>query len=537
MSAASAQTVAFNFNGGFANSFLGTAVDAIGDADGDGVVDYIAGAPFDSSLGSLTGVARVFSGATGLEVYTSSSGVTGSAFGTAVSAAGDVNNDGFQDYIVGAPAIFLSGQIGYAYVYSGFDGSQLYALNDGLSGTRFGQSVGDLGDINGDGFDDVIVGAIQDPTNGSNAGAAHIYSGLDGSQLFSVFRDSAEDLFGFTVTGIGDINNDNIGDFAVGAIADDNLTNNGGSVRVFSGANAGVLFTFDGGDFEAELGYGLSSAGDFDRDGTPDIAAGAPFADHGGTDTGRVYVYSGATGVILSTVDGANPSEVFGYAVDCADDLNRDGFDDVIVGAPGASNLALNAGGYRVISGRDSSLLMSVDGTNAQNQFGFSVSGSPDINGDGFPDSFVGIRLDDTTGTNAGQAQVILSSTLPVLRYQSDLGPQKLQLDWTPDNNDPFSLTGSIQCKGATFGGTGLFGVSYAPTDFLLSFGFPLLIAVDPANLIDSGNFGFDFSGSVNVQAVSRQFPAIAGLYVFIQFYEVTPSPGSSNGIAMLMAP
>lgn len=133
----------------------------------------------------------------------------------------------------------------------------------------------------------------------------------------------------------------------------------------------------------------------------------------------------------------------------------------------------------------------------------------------------------------------IIEPIVPVVSFGSFATPGQtaLTLSWIPDNGNIGSITGTISCTGATPGGSGQFGISLAPTDFLLPFGFPLLIVNDPLNLVLMGSFGYDFGGALSAPNTSRQDMALAGSVVYIQFFEVSPVFGGSNGLKMLLAP
>jgi len=142
-----------------------------------------------------------------------------------VSGAGDVNGDGFADLIVGS-------SIGnMAQVFSGVDGSVLYTFDGDSNFDWLGFAVSDAGDVNDDGVADLIIGVVLDDNNGTDSGSARVLSGSDGSVLYSFDGDSPSDFFGHSVSGLGDINGDGVDDFIVGA--SNGGANNGGYARVF----------------------------------------------------------------------------------------------------------------------------------------------------------------------------------------------------------------------------------------------------------------------------------------------------------------
>ena len=402
----------FTFLGDSNDDFFGTAVSGAGDVNGDGFDDVIVGArEDDNGRETNAGAARVFSGADGSILYNFLGDSINDEFGTSVSGAGDVNGDGFADFIVGAPNDNPNGNdSGSARVFSGADGSVLYNFDGDSSDDSFGTSVSDAGDVNGDGFDDVIVGAFGDDDGGDRSGSAQVFSGADGSVLYRFDGESAGEAFGISVSGAGDVNGDGIPDLVVGASAADNNGVNTGAARVFSGADGSVLYKFLG---EAEFdffGFPVSGAGDVNGDGFADLIVGASNADAIGSDgfrTGLARVFSGADGSVLYNFDGDSTFDNFGASVGGAGDVNGDGFADLIVGASRDDNNNSDSGNVRVFSGADGSVLLDLNGDRQRDALGVSVSGAGDVNGDGVADFVVGGQVD--FGRDNGFARVFTS--------------------------------------------------------------------------------------------------------------------------------
>ncbi len=404
----------YPFYGDSPGDGFGSSVSGAGDVNNDGFADLIVGAWADDNNGNASGSARVFCGGTGAILYTLSGDSEGDHFGWSVSGAGDVNNDGFADFIVGAPLDDNTGtNSGRVRVYSGANGSILYTFNGDNAQDQFGISVSGAGDVNNDGFDDFIVGAHFDANNGFGSGSARVFSGADGSILYTFNGDSGNDRFGWSVSGAGDVNNDGFDDLIVGAYLDDNNGADSGSARVFSGVDGSILYTFNGDSGGDSFGYSVSGAGDVNNDGFADLIVGALLDDNSGALSGSARVFSGADGSILYTFNGNSAGDRFGTSVSGAGDVNGDGFDDLIVGAHLDDNTGDASGSVRILSGATGVILYTFNGNSANDQFGASVSGAGDLNNDGFADFIVGADLDDNNGSNSGSAFVFRSNPFP----------------------------------------------------------------------------------------------------------------------------
>ncbi len=403
----------YRFDGAYQWDGLGYSVSHAGDVNGDGFDDIIVGAPFANPSGmGDAGSAYVFSGMDGSLLRQFDGPASGDWMGYSVSGAGDVNSDGFADLIIGAPWTDVNGDYdaGSAYVYSGYDGSLLRRFDGTSKWFLLGDSVSGAGDVNNDGFDDVIVGAPEaDPHLIQAAGSAFVYSGADGSLLWRFNGTDSGSYLGDSVSGAGDMNGDGFDDVIVGVpYADPGGTTNGGSVYVLSGADGSPLHQFHGtGDYD-RLGISVSDAGDVNGDGTVDLIAGAPYANPNIVyDSGSAFVYSGADGSLLWQFNGTDVEDYLGYSVSGAGDVNGDGLDDIIIGAPWADPGGNNyAGSAFVHSGADGTLLHEYNGA-AYDYLGTSVSGGGDVNGDGLADLIAGANGAAPNGNDdAGSAFV-----------------------------------------------------------------------------------------------------------------------------------
>jgi FG-GAP repeat len=387
---------------------FGFQVAAAGDANGDGYADLIVGAPW-SGLG---GKAWIYSGADGSILHQLvGSSVTGQ-FGYSVASAGDVNLDGFDDVIVGANTANAAAgaAVGSAYVYSGLTGQQIYQWKGSTANENFGQSVCGVQDINQDGYPDLLIGApLADPGGRTSAGSAYLYSGFDGALLRQWDGLTTYGNFGRSVSAAADVNHDGVPDLMIGAPkADPQGRADAGSVFVYSGLDASLLYQWDGRAPDDQFGSSVSSAGDSNGDDFADLIIGAPKADPGGiSDAGSAYLYSGIDGALLYRLDGLNASDQLGFSVAGAGDFDRDNFDDVIIGAPHINSGGQTSGGSAYLySGADASVLHSWQGQNSDDRFGYSVSSAGDVNANGQSDLIIGAPAINIQFPKAGSSYV-----------------------------------------------------------------------------------------------------------------------------------
>jgi len=384
---------------------FGQSVASIGDVDLDGVPDVAVGAPHASVPATNAGRVVVLSGADASVLFAVNGQAGGLLFGFAVAGAGDVNGDGIPDVLVGAPDASFAGSLsGRFYVLSGAGGALLVARDGDGPGAHYGFSVAGPGDVNGDGTPDLLVGAPGSGMFGPGAGRAALLSGSNGAALLQI---SGVDVVqcGFAVAATGDLSGDGLNDVLVGSPhASPGGVLQAGLVRAVSGASGEVLLVLRGDQAGAQLGSSVAGLGDLDGDGVPDIAAGEPYVDAAPLDqVGRALVFSGGDGALLHALTGSAASELLGWSVAAAGDVDADGAADVLVGAIGLGSPGPGAGGTaRILSGRDGSLLALFAGAATGDELGAAVAGAGDLDGDGQPDAVIGAPDSDLPASNAG---------------------------------------------------------------------------------------------------------------------------------------
>ncbi len=394
--------VIYSITGEAAGDQFGWLVENLGDVDGDLVPDFVATAPTSGAGGQNAGRAYVYSGATGTELYRLT-GQAGERFGSGVDMAGDIDGDNVPDLIVGAPGIGS----GSAYVYSGASGALIRMHQGENAGDQFGWAVGRAGDVNNDGRDDVLVGAINHSTVGASAGRAYVFSGLDGSLIHALDPAVAGANFGHAVGGVGDLNADGFDDLAIGAPG----TGGGGRVYVMSGATGAMLYGSIPPDANGvALGqFWIASPGDLNSDGVPDIFASDISNSAVGANTGSAYVYSGASGSVIHTFTGEAAGDQFGIGRG-AGDADGDGVGDVLVAGWLNSEGGNQAGKAYLYSGSDGALLRTFTGTTAGDNLGFDAVGLGDVDGDGLLDFLL---TGGISGSTPGRVDVVAGEPLP----------------------------------------------------------------------------------------------------------------------------
>lgn len=306
------------------------------------------------------------------------------------AAIGDQNGDGIKDVIVGDPNFAIAaGAAGRIQILSGKDGSLLRQNLGYQLGSGFGRDVSSAGDCTGDGIDDYLVFADRDDYGGLlPPGAVHLYSGANG-QLIRIIRQANMNSYGFgnSMAPFRDFDSDGMDDFLIGSSFETLVYPQDGAVRVYSGATGAILLEISGGFEEAFLGGRVDSAGDFDGDGVADILSGSEGAriPGGVYRSGAARVFSGVDGHELMRIGGRQREDNFGSDVDFLGDINGDGKDEFIVGADGGG-IGFNTGTVEVFRGGDGVLLFKHEHLRRNASLGLSVAGLGDVDGDGIPD-------------------------------------------------------------------------------------------------------------------------------------------------------
>ena len=333
------------------------------------------------------------------QLWSASASVPSSSFGWSTAGAGDVNGDGFGDVVVGAPALGDGTAFLYLGSTAGLATTAAWTQTRTNTAASFGASVSTAGDMNGDGFSDVVVGA---PAWDSGQGRVFLFLGSAAglaTGAATTWGATTAELLGVTVASAGDTNQDGFADLAIASPGWDNGApgSDAGRVRLYLGgaaltSTAAWTTTGAAGD---QLGWGVAGTGDMNGDGYGDLSVGAPFYDNGTViDAGIVRVYRGsASGLSTSAWWSATTSTTLGlvgWSTARANDVNADGYTDLLVGAPGLSTGRCG----QVMSFHGGAGLPSAaqvwTGTDPGSSFGWSVAGAGDLNGDGYADAAMG---------------------------------------------------------------------------------------------------------------------------------------------------
>jgi hypothetical protein len=400
--------------------WAGQSVASLGDFDGDGFDDFIVGAPMKDCQSYSTGAAYLVLGPTTLAGSLSSAHsrlcgkAEGDMAGTLVAGGADLDGDGLVDLLVGAPGADEGGAAAGAVYVLGGDvprEADLAVARTRLTGEAAGDQVGTAmalaGDVDGDGLEDLLVGARLSSSNGDTAGAAYLLLGpvsgvlsLTGADARLV-GEAPGDGAGASVSGVGDVDGDGHADLLVGAYGEDSAGSGAGAAYLLLGPISGDL---DLGSSDAKLlgegvgdraGEAVAGPGDLDGDGFADLTVGAPREATGGSASGAVYVLLSAVAGTLSLSEadakltGESSGRLLGTAIHGAGDVDGDGLGDLVVGAPGSGNgEAFLLLGPPTTGGSENAAVRLHD--SAYEDAGVSVAGGGDLDADGVPDLLIG---------------------------------------------------------------------------------------------------------------------------------------------------
>ncbi len=451
------------------------------DVNADGYDDMAVAAP-----GAGAGAGRVevyLGGASGLSttVHRSLTGATGARFGTSVAPAGDVNGDGYGDLIVGAPGASSGSGAVTLYLGSatGLAMTAGFTATGAAAGDALGATVTGAGDVDLDGYGDLVAGA---PGASSRAGAAVWYRGAASVTALPATTLSggggANAQFGLTLAGAGDVNGDGYSDVLVG---EPGFNSNQGRLHTFNGGAAGLPATTTvrllGGSVGDRFTEGLAGAGDLNADGYSDAVASAPLTltDNVG---GFNVLVGAAGGLTTASVPAGNTANAgFGRALAGVGDVNGDNRDDVLVGLPfdatRAGRVLLVSGPALLATGTFGypARLFEQSGDAPYSALGAAVAGLGDVNGDGFGDA--AFSAPGENSDSLGRVYVLRGSTTaptsPVAAFvtsagQGDrFGAAIASLDAIVPADPPPCVAGQVRCTGVCIVGTSCGTVSCTP--------------------------------------------------------------------------
>ncbi|HRH54814.1 MAG TPA: FG-GAP-like repeat-containing protein, partial [Chitinophagales bacterium] len=423
----------------------GSAVASAGDINGDGYGDVIVGTKYYTNVETNEGKIEIYLGsAVGISPLPSTvieSNLPNTYYGNSVACAGDINNDGFDDVIVGA-YLYDNGQTNEGAVYI-YHGSALgltivpaIILESNQASAQFGRSVSTAGDINNDGFDDVLIGSDAYTNGQTYEGRTFVYhgsaAGIGITPNATMESNLVNASFGRSVAGLGDVNADGFDDIIVGSPNYTNGHSQEGRAYIYHGTATGIntvpITVMENNKALSYLGFSVSGAGDVNNDGYFDVVLGAYNADNLQDGEGFVYIHYGSASGISATpnivLESNREAAFFGYSVACAGDRNADGFDDIIIGANEFTNDDVQEGRAFIYYGAALGITDMPNATfesdKSYSNFGAAVSGAGDVNNDGFDDLIIGASDYSDAHSNEGAIYFYLGDNCPTTVFHAD---------------------------------------------------------------------------------------------------------------------
>lgn len=393
-------------------TWFGARALAIGDCDGDTIEDLLIAARFDSTEGLYhNGRCTVYSGATSEPLLVFHGEGNDDELGHRLDRIGDLDGDGRADVLLGAYQ--HDNNTGRCYAFSGRTGEVLHVWTGTQEESLFGWDLSNAGDTNGDGVNDVIISSQTYDGAGVDSGAAYLYDGRSGALIHEWFGEVAGDRFGFRAAPLGDVDGDSRPDVAIAAPGNGEAGPGAGKVYLYSGRTGELIRSYVGENADDALGERVAGEFDVDGDGRTDVLIGSLHYSPAKPNAGRVYLYSGLDGSLIRTFDGERAGDQLGHRVKFLEDLNGDQVPEIAMSATYADANGIGSGSVFIHSGASRELLYRYDGDLANDRLGRVVQGVGDLNHDGFNDFAIGSPFVTTGegGSEIGRAYVFSGRT------------------------------------------------------------------------------------------------------------------------------
>lgn len=546
---ARAQTALFDRNGDAADDQFGWALAFVGDVDADGVEDFAAGAPFDDVAASNAGMVRVYSGRTLSVLHTWRGSAANDRFGYSLAGAGDLDGDGHDDVLIGAPQSLFSNPGGYAVVRSGANGATLHTTS-GTPGQFVGHSVAGGGFVDADSTPDLLIGAPYDDAGWISRGRVLVVSGASGALIRSHTGVVDYGTLGWSVEFVGDLDGDGRDDYVCGSPAAwNNWTLS--HVRAFDGAFGLSLWVNGAASFSDSLGWSLASISDLNGDGVRDVLVGAmedAGVGCGGCDgKGYVRALDGVTGAMLYQVNGANTYAGLGWDVVAIGDVNGNGYEDFAASQPSTEGCGGNTRPVLVREGLNGNAILSLQAVGgAGSVFGHALA-SGDANGDGLRDLVVGTPCESPNGSASGaiHAYTVLRTVVSYCQAESNSQGCTPAMSGSGTPSASLAAPFNVDATNVLNNKSGLLFYGFKPRQTPFQGGHMCVVAPTlrtppqnsggsaPPTSDCSGSFSLDF----NARIQSGFDPLlVAGEDVFAQYWSRDPADASTTNLSNALA-